>query len=75
MATTRIISMHIIGAFKEANILLPAHAASAMLQADELLLHLSSAVGTNLITGSHNNIPVQPSFTFILSYLCGMRTT
>ena len=37
---------HIAGALEKANILLPAHAAFAVLQADKLLLHFAPAAGT-----------------------------
>ena len=39
--------------FKIPHILFPAYAAFAMLQADELLFHLSSAVRADLIALSH----------------------
>lgn len=39
--------------FKKANVFFPAHPAFAMLQADELLFHLSSAVRVDLIALSH----------------------
>jgi hypothetical protein len=44
---------HIWRPFKKANIFFPAHPAFAMLQADELLFHLSSAVRADLIALSH----------------------
>ena len=45
---------HITGTFKKADIAFPAHAALAVLQADELLLHLTSAAGTELIVFTHS---------------------
>lgn len=49
---------HIRGAFEKAFVLFPAHAAFAMLQAYELLLHLSAAVRADFITVSHIIQPV-----------------
>ena len=53
---------HIRGAFEKAFVLFPAHAAFAMLQAYELLLHLSAAVRADLITVSHI---IQPALIYI----------
>ena len=44
---------HIRRPFKKANVFFLAHPAFAMLQADELLFHLSSAVRADLIALSH----------------------
>jgi len=44
---------HIRGSFKEPDIFLPAHTAATMLQADELLFHLSPTVGADLVAFSH----------------------
>ena len=44
---------HIRCSLKETNITLPTHAAFTMLQAGKLLFHLSAAVRTVLVTGSH----------------------
>ena len=53
---------HVAGALKKSDVLFPAHAAFAMLQAYELLLHLSAAVRADLITVSHI---IQPALIYI----------
>jgi len=44
---------HIRGSLKEPDIFLPAHAAAAMLQADELLFHFAPTIRANLVAFSH----------------------
>lgn len=51
---------HIRGSFKKTDIFLPAHAAAAMLQADELLFHFAPTVGADLVAFSHSIIPASP---------------
>ena len=48
---------HIRRSFKESDVLFPAHPASAMLQADKLLLHFPSAGGAYFVTCTHCDLP------------------
>lgn len=47
---------HVWSAFKESYITPPAYAAFAMEQANELLLHFTSAVRTDPFAGSHKSL-------------------
>lgn len=49
---------HIAGAFKKSGILFPAHAASAVLQADKLLFHFPATAGAGFVAGSHKFISI-----------------
>ena len=48
---------HIWGALKKSPVFVPAHAASAVLQSDELLFHFSAASGADFIAFPHEANP------------------
>ena len=66
---------HIWRPFKETNVFFPAHAASTVLQANELLFHLSATAGTDLIAFTHISFLYRRTCTSCLHLLETVYTT
>ena len=48
---------HIWGALKKSPVFVPAHAASAVLQSDELLFHFPATIRTDFVVSTHIILP------------------